>query len=98
MDGDEHPEMKPSELVMHLMTKYNRLDVVLDKVAQIMEQRNIRAVVKKVNEEGCIHRLDKYIEEVDPVSPEDFKTKVLQQVSSTRSCSWRCYLPHCLTP
>jgi hypothetical protein len=95
MDEDEHPELKPPELVLHLMKKYDRLDVVLDKVSQIMEQRNIQAVVEKVKKDGCIHAVDKYIAEVDPVSPEEFKKKVLPLISSSY-CSWRCHLPRCL--
>lgn len=89
-------DKKPSELVQHLLENNSNIIEVLDRVAHIMEQRNIKAIVAKVQHDGCTHRLDKYIQEVTPKDPEQFKLKIMEYISNTNCCTWRCYFRHCL--
>ena len=77
------------------------LDVV-SKITEIREMNKIIKIIRKRNDKGCIDRL---VSRVDVKNPEEFKRRILEQVSDvpevsttgsgcwviTMCCCWRPY-------
>ena len=91
-----HSDMKPADLVKYLLETTPDIHSVLDRVASIVEQRNVIQVVQKIKNDGCSHNLEKYLRDIQPLDEQQFRLKITNQIPSY-SCNWRCYLPRCLT-